>query len=98
MDSFISHLLVCTEMSSTFYDVLKVKKVIKFKKYFEQQFCVACFETLFFSPVRKPLPLNISPPCEVVCKPRADNREGYGIWPYWVLVSLYDLKGQSHAT
>ena len=26
MDSFISHLLVCTEMSSTFYDVLKLKK------------------------------------------------------------------------
>ena len=85
----------------SFYDVLKLKKVIKFKKYFEQHFCVACFETPFFKSSQKALPLNIGPPktsCEVVCKPRSDNREVYGMRRYWALASLYDLKGQSHAT
>ena len=37
------------EMNSIFYDVLKLKKASKFKKYFDQYCYVACFEMLFFS-------------------------------------------------
>ena len=39
--------LTCIEMNSTFYEVLKLKKAIKFKTYYDQHCCVACFETLF---------------------------------------------------
>ena len=42
----ISPCLACIAMNSTFYEVLKPKKVIKFKKYFDQHCNVACFETL----------------------------------------------------
>ena len=41
--------VACIEMNSTFYDVLKLKKAMKFKKYFDQLCSVACFETLLFS-------------------------------------------------
>ena len=34
-------------MNSTFYDVLKLKKAIKFKKYFDQHVHVACFQNTF---------------------------------------------------
>ena len=44
----ISTPLDCIEMNSTFYDVLKLKKAIKFQKYFDQHCYVACFETLLF--------------------------------------------------
>ena len=47
--SNISPRLACIEMDSTFYDVLKLKTAIKFKKYFYQHWYVACFETLFYS-------------------------------------------------
>ena len=50
----ISTPLDCIEMNSTFYDVLKLKKAIKFQKYFDEHCYVACFETLFFSPVVRP--------------------------------------------
>ena len=33
-------------MNSIFYDVLKLKTVSKYKKYFDQHFYEACFETL----------------------------------------------------
>ena len=45
--------LACTEMNLTFYDVLKLRKAIKFKKYFDQECYVPCFAT-FFSPVISP--------------------------------------------
>ena len=43
----------CIGMNLTFYDILKLKKAIKFKKDFDQLCYVACFETLLFSLVKK---------------------------------------------
>lgn len=43
----ISYPLANIEMNSTFYDVLKLKKANKFKKYFDKHYYEACFETPF---------------------------------------------------
>ena len=43
--------LACIEMNSTVYDILKLKKAIKFKKYFDQQRLCSLFWNTFFSPV-----------------------------------------------
>ena len=43
--------LACIEMNSTVYDILKLKKAIKFKKYFDQQRVCSLFWNTFFSPV-----------------------------------------------
>ena len=56
--------LACTEMNLTFYDVLKLRKAIKFKKYFDQECYVPCFAT-FFSPVTSPqVPQPPHPPLQ----------------------------------
>ena len=41
----ISPTLACIEMNSTFDDVLKLKKAIECKMYFDQHCYVTCFET-----------------------------------------------------
>ena len=55
----------CIEKNSTSYEVWKLKKAIKFKKYFGQRCYVAWFETLFFRPIcYKPVPSpEYKPPC-----------------------------------
>ena len=66
--------LACTEMNLTFYDVLKLRKAIKFKKYFDQECYVPCFAT-FFSPVispQVPQPPHPPPPCKVAGADGAD--------------------------
>ena len=45
----ISPPLACIEMNLTFYDDLKLKKAIKFEKYFDQHCYIACSETLFLA-------------------------------------------------
>ena len=61
----------CIEKNSTSYEVWKLKKAIKFKKYFGQRCYVAWCETLFLDrfvisptppPNISPLPWFISPP------------------------------------
>ena len=48
--------LAYTEMNSIFYDVLKLEKGSKIKKYFDQHRYVACFKTLFSPDISPPHP------------------------------------------
>ena len=52
--------LTCIEINSLFYDVLKLKKASKCKKYYDQHCYVASFETLLF--VWLQAPADKSPP------------------------------------
>ena len=61
----VSPPLACFEMKLTFHDVMKLKNVIKVKKYFDQHCCVACLKHLFLSRYKRPPPpplLFVSPP------------------------------------
>ena len=45
---WLNRTLACIEMKSIFYDVLKLKRASKIKKYFDPHCYAACCETLLF--------------------------------------------------
>ena len=68
-------------MNSIFYDVLKLQKGSKIKKYFDQHRYVACFKTLFSPDISPPhpTPLQFISPSKTTYKVVLVITKRYGV-------------------